>query len=270
MLLARSGMLFLALLLLFPPIAKADPPGPVSSSVTVSATIPYPTGNLRLIGYASPNAQVVFLRNGLVAGTATANSASFFDKTLTGIDPGVYNFSIYGNDSRGRTTLTLSFDATIISASTVTLSGFLLPPTLNVGKTTLKRPETQTGEGSARDGTQVTAFFNSETVTKQATVPSSGEWQVSVPETFHLGAHSASALTQDGDGNQSTLSQTRSFTVVLSADLNVDNLVSLTDFSILMFNYGRSSPPNKAADINDNGPVDLVDFSVMMYHWTGG
>jgi hypothetical protein len=47
--------------------------------------------------------------------------------------------------------------------------------------------------------------------------------------------------------------------------------VSLTDFSMLMFNYGLSNPPNAAADINDNGgQVDLVDFSVMMFYWTGG
>lgn len=247
----------------------ADPP-PVSSSVTVSATITGPTGDLRMTGYASPNALVTFLKSGIVAGTTVANSASFFDKTLTGLDPGVQNFSIYGSDVNGRTTLTLSFDANIISGSTITLSGFLLPPTISVGKSTLKRPETQTANGYARHSATVSAFFNSDPIVKQVGTASNGSWQATVPEIFHLGSHSTNALVQDGDGGQSILSQSLPFTVVLSADLNVDNLVSLTDFSILMFNYGTNNPPNLAADINDNGPVDLVDFSVMMFYWTGG
>lgn len=250
--------------------ALASPP-PISSESTVTFSIPSPTGNLRLTGHASPNALVTFLRQGLVAGTTNANSASFFDKTLTGLQPGVQTFSIYASDSSGRTTLTLSFDANIISGTTITLSGFLLPPTISVGKETLKRPDSQTASGAARNGVGVTSFYNSETVTKQTTAGSDGAWQTQATETFHLGSHSTNALVQDSDGNQSVLSQTRGFTVVLSADLNIDNLVNLTDFSILMFSYGNKTPPNKAADINDNGGApDLVDFSVMMFHWTGG
>ena len=57
--------------------------------------------------------------------------------------------------------------------------------------------------------------------------------------------------------------------MLLSADLNVDNSVNLTDFSILMFSYGRNPPANKAADINDSGGApNLVDFSVMMFYWS--
>ncbi len=253
-----------------PTYTLASPP-PISSEVTVSATIPFPTGNLRLTGYASPNALVTFLRQGIVTGTGSANSASFFDKTITGLDPGVQTFSIFASDSQGRTTLTLSFDVNIISGTTVTLSGFLLPPTISVGKTTLKRPDVQTADGAARQAATITAFFNSDPISKQVQTENDGSWQARVTETFHLGSHSSNALVQDTDGNQSILSQTRAFTVVLSADLNVDNLVNLIDFSILMFNYARQDFPNKAADINDNGaPPDLTDFSVMMFYWTGG
>ncbi len=253
-----------------PVIVYASPP-PISSESKVTFSIPFPTGNLRLTGYAFPGASVTFLRQGVVAGTSTANSSSFFDKTITGLDPGVQTFSIYGSDADGRSTLTLSFDANIISGSTITLSGFLLPPTISVGKTTLKRPEFQTASGMARQSATVTAFFNSDPIAKQVTVGSSGVWEAKISDTLHLGSHSTNALVQDSDGNQSVLSQTRSFTVVLSADLNVDNLVNLTDFSILMFDYGQKNPVNKAADINDNGGApDLVDFSVLLFHWTGG
>ena len=50
------------------------------------------------------------------------------------------------------------------------------------------------------------------------------------------------------------------------ADLNQDERVNLTDFSILLFNWGTDNP---CADQNQNGNVDLIDFSIMMYYWTG-
>lgn len=263
-----SGSLICHFLWIKPVLAG---PPPISSNVTVSATIPFSTGNLRLTGHASPNALVTFLRSGLVIGTTVADSVSFFDKTLTGLDPGVQTFSMYGSDTTGRTTLTLSFDTNIISGSTITLSGFLLPPTMSVQKENLKRPERQNVSGMTRQDSDVTTFFSGEDITAQARSAANGVWESQVNDTFHLGFHSAQSLTQDGNGNQSSLSQTKLFNVLLSADLNVDTRVNLTDFSILMFNYARGDFPNKAADINDNrAPPDLVDFSIMMFYWTGG
>ena len=74
-------------------------------------------------------------------------------------------------------------------------------------------------------------------------------------------------------------------------DINKDNLIDITDFSILMYNWGmpldwNQTPPvlppytqppyNKCSDISHfippfavNGTVDLQDFSIMLYWWTG-
>lgn len=235
-----------------------------------SATPAAGTGSIRITGYASSNTTVTLLRNGVVMGTSIANSESFFDKTFTGITPGTYSFGVYASDNAGRTTLTVSVDSTIIGGSTINLSGLLLPPTINIVKNSLKRPDKQIAEGYAKNNSTITANFNSETITKEVATDNNGKWQANVTDVFSLGSHSSNARVRDSGGGQSILSSTQPFTVVLSADLNVDNLVNLTDFSILMFNYARSNPPNKAADINDSGPVDLVDFSVMMFYWTGG
>jgi len=267
----KLAALLIVLLSIIP--EAISPVRAIDSTITVSAIVPGTTsntGNLRMTGHGSPLALVTFLRNGVVGGTTTCDSTGLFDKTLTSLDPGAATFSMYGTDSDGRSTLTLSFTTSIVANTTLTLSGFLLPPTIAIKNTTLKRPQTQSTNGSARSNATVTAIFNSDTITKQVGSGTDGRWQASVSETFHLGKHSTYALVQDGDGSQSNTSQVLSFTVVLSADLNNDDHVNLTDFSILMFNYGRSDFPNKAADINDEGKVDLVDFSVMMFYWTGG
>ncbi|QQG49934.1 MAG: hypothetical protein HZB70_04015 [Candidatus Berkelbacteria bacterium] len=242
----------------------------IIEGVTVSLTIPLPNGDVRFTGDVFPGAIVSILDGGMVAGTTVANAASFFDKTIQGLLPGLHTFGVFGQSLDGRRTLTLSFTINVVAGSTVTVSGILLPPVISVPASE-KRPVALIESGLARHNSTVTTFTNSHNqISQQVSTNSNGEWSVSIGDVLHLGGHTASALVNDGNGNQSVLTDAKSFEVMLSADLNIDNLVSLTDFSMLMFNYGTSNPANKAADINDNGPVDLVDFSVMMFYWTGG
>jgi hypothetical protein len=242
----------------------------ITEGVTLSLTIPSPTGNVRFTGDAFPSAFITILDGGAVVGTTTANSTSFFDKTITGLSPTVHTFSIFAQAADGRKTITLSFDVNVISGSTVTVSGILLPPIITV-PTQEKRPVPFPQSGLARHSSTVNTFTAGNTSRNgSAASKTNGTWSLKVPQVLHLGAHTVAGLVNDGFGNQSVLTTPQNFTILLSADLSIDNLVNLTDFSILMFNYGTSNPPNDAADINDNGPVDLVDFSVMMFYWTGG
>lgn len=242
----------------------------ITEGVTLSFSIPFPTGDVRFTGDAFPNALVTILDGGSVAGTTTANATSFFDKTITGLLPGMHTFGIFAQANDGRKTLTLSFNINVLSGTTITVSGILLPPIITV-PTQEKRPVFFPESGLARHNSTVTTFINGPTTaTDQANTNTAGAWAVQSDEILHLGNHTVSGLVNDGGGNQSVVTNPVNFEVLLSADLSIDNLVQLTDFSILMFNYGTSNPPNKAADINDNGPVDLVDFSVMMFFWTGG
>jgi hypothetical protein len=50
------------------------------------------------------------------------------------------------------------------------------------------------------------------------------------------------------------------------SDINGDNKVNLTDFSILLFNWNTTDPD---ADINQDGIVNLTDFSILLFQWTG-
>lgn len=242
----------------------------ITEGVTLTLTVPSPNGNVRFTGDAFPNAFVTILDGGAVAGTTTANATSFFDKTITGLSPVVHTFSIFAQDGGGRKTITLSFNVNVIAGSTVTVSGILLPPIITI-PTQEKRPVPFPESGLARHNSTVNTFVGGKSTTNDsAGTNSAGAWSLNVSIVLHLGAHTVSGLVNDGFGNQSILTTPQNFEILLSADLSIDNLVNLTDFSILMFNYNTSNPPNAAADINDNGPVDLVDFSVMMFYWTGG
>ncbi|MEX1051800.1 MAG: hypothetical protein WEC83_00195 [Patescibacteria group bacterium] len=242
----------------------------ISDGVAVSLTIPFPNGDVRFTGDAFPAAIVTILDGGAVVGTTVANSTSFFDKTIQALSPGLHTFGIFGQALDGRKTLTLSFNINVISGMTITVSGILLPPIVTVPSQE-KRPVFFPQSGLARHNSTITTFVSGPTSdTAQGNTNTAGVWGFSADNIYHLGSHTITGLVNDGGGNQSVITNPANFEILLSADLNIDNLIQLTDFSILMFNYATSNPPNKAADINDNGPVDLVDFSVMMFFWTGG
>jgi len=52
------------------------------------------------------------------------------------------------------------------------------------------------------------------------------------------------------------------------ADFNGDCRVNITDFSILMANWG-ANPRNRVTDINADNVAGIVDLSILLYWWTG-
>lgn len=252
---------------LFSTVALADTLG-----VTTSANVGFLTGDLRVIGYVSPGALVYFLDSGVIVGTQVANGSSVFDKTLFGLEEGIHVISIYATDTGTRNTLTITFGVNVIANSTTIVSGLILPPTVSLSSNQVKRPANLSATGKAKDNASVQVYMFGSGDNRSVNIPTNaaGDWATNVNPKLHLGNKGTNSQALDGFGGISDFSQTNNYEVQLSADLNVDNMVNLTDFSVLMYNYGTGSPPNVVADINDNGPVDLVDFSVMMYYWTGG
>ncbi|HEX7260168.1 MAG TPA: hypothetical protein VF272_04535 [Candidatus Saccharimonadia bacterium] len=243
-----------------------------SSESDVGAELPVQTGGIRFVGEASPSALVTFQRNGSVIGTQVAGSDSSFDMTFTTQPLGSATYSIYATDLSSRTTAEITTIATILPAFTTTLSGYLLPTTFSLALNPIKRPQTQVASGTARHNSTVTTLWSgtkySDSFTTQDATSASGNWNGSPSQTLHLGTYTTSAVVQAPGGALSPQSPDTSFQVVLSADLNNDTKINLTDFSILMFFYLQINI-NKPADINDDTKTNLTDFSIMLFFWTG-
>ncbi len=239
---------------------------------TIGAELPVQNGGVQFVGEASPGALVTFERNGVVIGTQTAGADSSFDNTFTNQSQGLATYSIHATDVSGRVSATVSNDVTILPAYTTTLSGYLLPTTFQIIKNPIKRPQIQSIVGTTRQDSTVTTFWSgakySDSFATTSPSDSIGNWQTSPSGTLHLGTYTASSVVQNPSANQSPQTPPASFTVVLSADLNNDNRVNLTDFSILMFFYLQSNI-NKPADINDDTKTNLTDLSIMLFYWTG-
>lgn len=237
---------------------------------TSSMQIGSMAGSINFSGYASPGALVFFMENGQVIGTTEANSSSEFSKELGGLAPTIHTIGVYATDIDSVNTVITSFSINVVTDSTTFLSGVILPPSFSVDSSVTPRPAELVGHGRALNNASVQIFISGsrDNTAISASTNASGQWSINLNPKLHLGAKTTYAMALNGLGGQSSLSETHDFTVLRSADLNVDGSVNLTDFSILMYSYSSIPVRNVVSDINDDDVVDLVDFSIMMSNWS--
>ena len=228
-------------------------------------------------GRAYPKAFLTILRNGKVTATFLATESGSFTRTITGISGGVYTFGIFGEDTDGRKSVTLSFTVSVLGGTTTTISGIFLSPTISLTPTQIEKGGRVQIAGQVFPQSEVNIFIASEEIVKKTTATHQGKWLYGLDTSpLSLGEHSARSKALYGEGEQSPFSQTLPFLVVKpgamvckGADLNFDGRVDIVDFSILLYFWNQKNPANRCADINFDGIVNIFDFSIMMYWWTG-
>lgn len=254
--------------------------------VTGVVPIDNPT-RILVSGRAYPSTQVTILKDGEQVSTANTNAEGLFTKELIGVTAGPVTFGFWANDGTGlrSTVFTTTFQVTQNAVTTV--SGVYIPPTIEADTTSVLPGETITFSGTTVPNGSVVLYIDGGSEFLATTTSSgAGAWEITYdteelePNIFHT-AKAAFSLSEDFTSEdrdtESGFGQTLNFYIgegdgsdTFFADLNVDGLVDLTDFSILLFNWGTAggdaSPP---PDINRDGVVNLTDFSIMIFYWTG-
>ena len=233
-----------------------------------------PATSVILQGKAYSNASLTVLKDGQVIVMTKADSSADFKITLTTLTAGIYTFGIWAEDEEGRKSITFSFTVTVTSGTTTTISGIFIPPTINLSKESVKRGEILDIYGQTAPESEIDIRIYSGEVIKESKADQDGNWDYSLDTAIlSEGSHTTKAKSSLA-GLMSTFSQIVSFNIgqaiarlIKKADTNRDDRVDLTDFSILLFNWGQ--PTNLATDYNSDGRVNIVDFSIMLYWWTG-
>ena len=235
-------------------------------------------GEIIFKGKAYPNAFLTLLKNDQVVATFFAEESGLFEKKLTGIAAGVYNFGIFAEDSEGRRSVTLGFTTSVLAEMTTTVSGIYISPTIALTPTQVEKGSSIDIFGQVFPASEVNLFVASENeIVEKAIAGADGKWFYTLnTAAMETGEHQARAKALFAAGEQTLFSQTLSFLVLepgamvcQGADLNFDGEVDIIDFSILLYFWGQNSPANPCVDINFDGTVNIIDFSIMMYHWTG-
>lgn len=247
---------------------------------------PYRSGDAEVVirGYAFPGSTVYFLVDGNAADSTRAGSDGSYSITLEEIARGVYTFGVYaaGSDKVKSSTFSTSF--TVTGGRTSNLSNINVMPSIKATPDPVNPGQTLSLSGFSIPNAEVTVENQNDksTASKKTyttTSGSNGAWSLTVDTAgFSSGTYKARAKSKQlaGLGLETNFSGYtfygvgQSADVPLSADLNTDGKINLTDFSILLFwwggNGGDSNPP---ADINRDGSVSLTDFSIMLFNWTG-
>jgi cysteine-rich repeat protein len=229
-------------------------------------------------GSACPGATVTVLRDGEIERVIEADTDAAFEFTLTDQVPGITTFGFWSLDAGSRRSITYSATFQVVQNAVTTLSGILIPPTVAVTPEKIAPGGTVSFNGCAVPETKVQAFVNDAETPEVTLAAQNGDWAIAY-NTTPLGVEQyhrvrANYVSPINPELKSGYSAVANFYVGnlepgargLTADLNNDGFVNLTDFSILLFNWNSA---NSIADINADGTVSLPDFSIMLFYWTG-
>ena len=233
--------------------------------------------DLNVYGKACPGSTITVLRDGEIEKVIEANSSSDFKLTLTDQTPGITTLGFWALDKANRRSITYTATFQVIQNAVTSLSGVLIPPTIEVVPEKVTQGATVSFQGCALPSTEVRAYVDKKENPEVTLVSGNGDWAI---------AYDTSSLTNESfhtvkanyiDPNSTELKSgyslitnfyigNRDVNTGLTSDLNFDGFVNLTDFSILLFHWNTA---NTAADINQDGVVSLPDFSILLFYWTG-
>lgn len=264
------------------PIAATPPPPPPGPTPGPPPPNPPPgNGAIVLSGLAYPGRTVTILRDGVVAATVQADPGAQFNIKMSNLGPATYAISLYAVDENNRRSPPLSFPVTLADSVTVTINNLFLGPTIGLSHSQIKKGDSLSIFGYTAPNSDVTLTINSlseftEQIKSAATGAYFKAFNTSVLEmgdhTSKSQAEKSNLVSPSSDIAPFIVSDTSIETPqdnCRRSDLNCDQKVNLTDFSILLFYWNQKTPANPRADINKSGIVDLTDFSIMLYDWTG-
>lgn len=230
---------------------------------------------VRFSGSAYPGAVVTVLKRDGVILTTLADSGGKF--TLFVPENNWQLFTLYATDTAGRRSTLLNFPTILYNGIITDISGIRFAPTITTDKISVKRGDFITIEGASLPSATVEVVFEG-IDGRIFTLTSSGEgvYSTTIPALFTEGEYILRARYVSDSRTSKAVRLTvggvsilrSEATTNIPGDCNFDQRVTLVDFSVLAFWYGKDNPP-KCVDANGDGIINLVDFSILAFYWNG-
>ncbi len=183
---------------------------------SLNVTIRVGLVNLTLSGKTSPQAQVTIKKEGAVVGTTTSENNGDFSKTLTGLEEGIHQISLYATDTEGETTSTVNYSIALIAGTDTTLGNIILPSTVFLSDEEIINGDDLEIYGYGAPLSVITIFISNTggSLTKTTVVDNNGYWQY-IFETSELGEGEGTLYVKlsTTEGYQSEASKTLSFEI---------------------------------------------------------
>lgn len=253
---------------------------PSNNSGGGSIVIPPSKSGVGFSGYAYPGARITLLKNAVYVEEGKADETGFF--SISSAEP--YNsthiYTLFADDPNQERSLLLNYPLIVSTGTFTQISNILFAPTLIVDKSEVQKTDSLIIEGYGRPQKELIITIQQGLVVKKTyevtTTPSGNYSFVISLDSFPDAKYTVSAqykevsriskLVTFSVGNK-TLARELD-TIRIPGDCSLDRKITLTDFSILAYWYGRDNPPS-CIDTNNDNIINLVDFSILAYYWTG-
>lgn len=243
-------------------------------------------------GWAYPGVNVTILKDGQTAVTTKTSHDATFKGEITDINPGVWTFSLWTEDTKGRRSPTISFTLSIMENMITTISNIFLPPTIDLTTEVAKQGENIgiLGQTAPQVEINIYVYSSTEPIIKKTKADLVGAYFYNLDTSpLEIGSHATKSKASNGQGLITDYSKTLTFQVLSPSaplpkpitqekmskrvNLNSDkdkrgrDIINFVDISILLYNWGK--PKNLRADLNGDGKVNYTDLSILLYYWTG-
>ncbi len=230
---------------------------------------------VRFSGFAYPFAIVTVQKRNAVAQSIVADEKGAFSILVP--ETSWQLFTLFATDTLGRKSTLLNFPTVLYSGYITDISGIRFAPTINTDKLSVKKGDFLTIEGASLPNKEVSIIFDGPEIRNFSLESNKdGFYSITIPTSFLEGEYTLRSLYLGDTRTSKALKITVGNVSMLRAeatsnipgDCNFDQQVTLVDFSVLAFWYGKKNPP-KCVDTNTDGNINLIDFSILAFYWNG-
>ncbi len=239
-------------------------------------------------GLAYPRSEVTLLKDAQVVASTIAGSDATFSITVSNLNAGNFIFSLYSEDSQGRSSRLLTFPVSLTAGATTNITGIFLAPTIAVDKSEVKKGDNIAVFGQSVTQSEITISVSSdEEYFVKTNADTNGVYLYNFDTSvLDYGSHATKSKSAKS-GLISSFSSAVSFKVgtqnvaavptvnarPVKGDVNGDGRVNLVDFSIVAYWWYRpltqAAKDQVDAKLWPDGSITLRDFSILAYYWTG-
>lgn len=234
-----------------------------------------PQSGVRFSGFAYPEALVTVQKGLEKITTVTADARGYF--TIVVPENISQLFSVYATDKDGEKSTLLNFPTVLYTGYLTDITGIRFAPTVTGDKLSVKKTEYITFNGYALPNRELTLTITGPEESRYLlTADTDGLYTITIPALFPLGVYIAK-IGYTGDSRVSKAIQFTVGTTTISrldttknipGDCDVDQHITIVDFSVLAYWFGKKNPP-PCVDTNQDGLINLIDFSILAFYWNG-
>ncbi|MBP6904597.1 MAG: hypothetical protein KBB91_00885 [Candidatus Pacebacteria bacterium] len=230
---------------------------------------------VKFSGIAYPGAIVTIQKGTTIIATVSAGSTGIFSIVVPGSES--HMFTLIATDSEGRRSVPMNFPVVLYNGLLTDIGGIRFAPTIITDKIGVKQGEYLSISGAATPLTPLKiSIQGAESTFFALSADAAGRYSITIPVLVPFGTYTVKIGYAD-DKRVSKLIKIvvgtenmyqAEVTTNIPGDYNLDQRVTILDFSVLAYWFGRKNPPT-TVDINKDGIISLIDFSIMAFYWNG-